>query len=91
MYYFNKLTILMFVLSFMLSACGGRGGGGDAATTDNLTAVKVELASINPTAGLSLVDNQEDLPYVKALGLTGSVSFGDNNVNGWTIGLKANF
>ena len=42
-------------------------------------------------AGLSLVDNHQDLPFVESLGLTGSAIFGDSEVNGWTVGLKANF
>lgn len=42
-------------------------------------------------AGLSLVDNRQDLPFVEALGIRGSVIFGDNDVNGWTIGITAIF
>ena len=42
-------------------------------------------------AGLSLVDNQQDLPFVEALGLRGSVIFGDNDLSGWTIGVTAIF
>ena len=42
-------------------------------------------------AGLSLVDNQQDLPFVEALGLRGSVIFGDSDVSGWTIGITAIF
>jgi len=41
--------------------------------------------------GISLVDNRKDIPYVEALGLTGSVIFGDSDVSGWTLGLKASF
>ena len=42
-------------------------------------------------AGLSLVDNQQDLPFVEALGMRGSVIFGDNDLSGWTIGVTAIF
>ena len=42
-------------------------------------------------AGLSLVDSQQDLAFVEALGLRGSVIFGDNDVSGWTIGITAIF
>ena len=42
-------------------------------------------------AGLSLVDNQQDLPFVEALGIRGSVIFGDNEVSGYTIGITAIF
>ncbi|MCK4782548.1 MAG: hypothetical protein KAV87_02275 [Desulfobacteraceae bacterium] len=41
--------------------------------------------------GLSLVDSQQDLPYIEALAIRGSVITGDNNVSGWTIGLDATF
>jgi hypothetical protein len=59
----------------------------DNATSDALKFSWLSEAGV----GLSLVDNQEDIPYVKALGLTGSVIFGDSSLNGWTIGLNANF
>ncbi len=32
-----------------------------------------------------------NLPFVEALGMRGSVIFGDNDVSGWTIGITAIF
>ncbi len=42
-------------------------------------------------AGLSFVDSQQDLPFLEAVGITGSVILGDNDVDGWTLGVKAIF
>ena len=42
-------------------------------------------------AGLSFVDSQQDLPFVETVGITGSVILGDNDVDGWTVGVKAIF
>ena len=42
-------------------------------------------------AGLSFVDSQQDLPFVEAVGITRSVILGDNDVDGWTLGVKAIF
>lgn len=41
--------------------------------------------------GLSLVDNQQDLAFVEELGITASAIVGENDVSGWTVGIKAYF
>jgi hypothetical protein len=63
-----------------------------ASKFDNATSDALKFSWLSEAGGgLSLVNNQEDIPFIKALGLTGSVIFGDNEVNGWTMGLKASF
>lgn len=59
----------------------------DSATSEALNFIWLSEVG----TGLSLVDNQDDIPFLESLGLRGSVIFGDSDVSGWTIGLKASF
>lgn len=59
---------------------------------DNTTSDALNFSWLSEVGiGLSVVNSKQGLSYVEAVGITGSVIFGDSDVNGWTIGLKASF